>query len=202
MRRRSPHLYAVRERELARRNRLQELIALVDHLDADVVAVGRRHPRQPHPEAHRSLASTAPSRSIGSRLAGIVTPSHEPAVPTTPIWSAEAKLPLSGGGGGRGRTPPPLPPQSGSKLPHSKASALQRLSIWSGMLIPFAGVAPAIDPTAYIHSSAQVIGDVHVGAHSSVWFHAVVRGDVHHIRIGARTIIQGNALMDVRRGRH
>jgi carbonic anhydrase/acetyltransferase-like protein (isoleucine patch superfamily) len=70
------------------------------------------------------------------------------------------------------------------------------------MLIAFRDVVPVIDPTAYIHSSAHVIGDVHVGAHSSVWFHAVVRGDVHHIRIGARTNIQDNATVHVTRERH
>jgi len=70
------------------------------------------------------------------------------------------------------------------------------------MLIAFRGIAPLIDPTAYVHSSAHIVGDVHVGPLSSIWFHAVVRGDVHHIRIGARTNIQDNATVHVTRERH
>ena len=70
------------------------------------------------------------------------------------------------------------------------------------MLIAFANAAPVIDATAYVHSSAYVVGDVHIGPYSSVWFHAVVRGDVHHIRIGARTNIQDNATLHVTRERH
>ena len=70
------------------------------------------------------------------------------------------------------------------------------------MLIALEGLTPQLDPTAYVHSSAHVIGDVHIGAHSSVWFHAVLRGDVERIRIGARTNIQDNATVHVTRGRH
>jgi carbonic anhydrase/acetyltransferase-like protein (isoleucine patch superfamily) len=61
------------------------------------------------------------------------------------------------------------------------------------MLIPLAGVIPRVDPSAYVQQSAQVVGDVAIGAQSSVWFNAVIRGDVHHIRIGRRTNIQDNA---------
>jgi carbonic anhydrase/acetyltransferase-like protein (isoleucine patch superfamily) len=70
------------------------------------------------------------------------------------------------------------------------------------MLVALAELAPKIDPTAYVHSSAHVIGDVHIGPHSSVWFHAVLRGDVQRIRIGARTNIQDNATVHVTRERH
>jgi gamma-carbonic anhydrase len=70
------------------------------------------------------------------------------------------------------------------------------------MLIALDGIAPALDPTTYVHSSAHIIGDVHVGPHSSVWFHAVLRGDVERIRIGARTNIQDNATVHVTRQRH
>jgi carbonic anhydrase/acetyltransferase-like protein (isoleucine patch superfamily) len=42
-----------------------------------------------------------------------------------------------------------------------------------------------------------VIGDVEIGAESSVWFGAVVRGDVNHIRIGARTNIQDGSVIHV-----
>lgn len=70
------------------------------------------------------------------------------------------------------------------------------------MIIPLDGIAPTIDPSAYVQESAQVIGDVHVGAESSIWFHTVLRGDVHSIRIGARTSIQDNSTVHVTSGRH
>ena len=69
------------------------------------------------------------------------------------------------------------------------------------MLLAYHGCMPQIDPSAYIQDSAQIIGDVHVGAQSSIWFNVVVRGDVHHIRIGARTNIQDNSTLHVTRGR-
>jgi len=69
------------------------------------------------------------------------------------------------------------------------------------MRIPFDGTIPQIDPTAYVQASAQVIGDVTIGAHSSLWFNVVVRGDVHHVRIGARTNIQDNSTVHVTQDR-
>jgi carbonic anhydrase/acetyltransferase-like protein (isoleucine patch superfamily) len=69
------------------------------------------------------------------------------------------------------------------------------------MLITYKGVAPQIDPSAFVQPSAQIIGDVVIGAQSSVWFNAVIRGDVHFIRIGARTNIQDNATIHVTNGR-
>jgi carbonic anhydrase/acetyltransferase-like protein (isoleucine patch superfamily) len=65
------------------------------------------------------------------------------------------------------------------------------------MLIAHNGVTPRIDPAAYVHSSAQIIGDVHVGAQSSVWFNAVIRGDVFYVRIGERTNVQDNSTIHV-----
>jgi carbonic anhydrase/acetyltransferase-like protein (isoleucine patch superfamily) len=70
------------------------------------------------------------------------------------------------------------------------------------MLITFEGIAPQIHPEAYVHSSAQVIGDVHMGAQSSAWFNTVIRGDVHYIRIGERTSIQDNSTVHVTGGLH
>ena len=69
------------------------------------------------------------------------------------------------------------------------------------VLIVHDGVAPRIDPTAYVQASAQVIGDVHLGADSSVWFNAVLRGDGFHIRVGARSNIQDNSTVHVTTGR-
>ncbi|MDA1054587.1 MAG: gamma carbonic anhydrase family protein [Planctomycetota bacterium] len=47
-----------------------------------------------------------------------------------------------------------------------------------------------IDPTAYIARGAIVLGDVKIGAESSIWFNAVVRGDTEAIRIGSQTNVQ------------
>ena len=57
------------------------------------------------------------------------------------------------------------------------------------------GVAPHIDPEAYIHPDAVVIGDVTIGPESSVWPHAVLRGDYGTITIGAATSIQDGTVV-------
>lgn len=70
------------------------------------------------------------------------------------------------------------------------------------MLRPYRGCLPVVDPSAYIDASAQLIGDVLVGAESSVWMNAVVRGDVHRVRIGRRTNIQDGTIVHVMHGTH
>lgn len=70
------------------------------------------------------------------------------------------------------------------------------------MIRPFKSIWPVVDPTAYVDQSAQVIGDVTLGPESSVWMNVVIRGDVHHIRIGARTNIQDLTLIHVMRDAH
>ena len=70
------------------------------------------------------------------------------------------------------------------------------------MIRPFRGKHPQIHPTAYIADTALVIGDVEVGADASIWFGAVVRGDVFHIRIGARTNVQDGTVIHVSNGTH
>ncbi|MDQ3134252.1 MAG: gamma carbonic anhydrase family protein [Acidobacteriota bacterium] len=70
------------------------------------------------------------------------------------------------------------------------------------MIRPFQGKHPQVHETAYIEASAQVIGDVVIGEESSVWFNAVVRGDVHYIRIGARTNVQDGTVIHVSNGTH
>ncbi len=69
------------------------------------------------------------------------------------------------------------------------------------MVITYGEHTPRLDPSAYIQASAQVIGDVEIGAHSSVWFNVVIRGDVYPVRIGARTNIQDNSTIHVTGGR-
>jgi carbonic anhydrase/acetyltransferase-like protein (isoleucine patch superfamily) len=57
------------------------------------------------------------------------------------------------------------------------------------------GVSPRIDPEAYVHPDAVVIGDVTIGAESSVWPHAVLRGDYGTITIGAATSVQDGTVV-------
>jgi gamma-carbonic anhydrase len=70
------------------------------------------------------------------------------------------------------------------------------------MLRPFKSIVPSVDATAYVDESAQVIGDVIIGAESSIWMNVVVRGDVHHIRIGRRTNVQDLTMVHVMRNTH
>lgn len=65
------------------------------------------------------------------------------------------------------------------------------------MLRPYKSVLPTVHPSAFVDTSAQVIGDVHIGAASSIWMNVVVRGDVNHIRIGDRSNIQDLTLVHV-----
>lgn len=69
------------------------------------------------------------------------------------------------------------------------------------MIVSFLGKTPQVDPSAYVHTSVQIIGDVTVGPQSSLWPYAVVRGDVHYIRIGARTNVQDVVVIHVTTGR-
>jgi carbonic anhydrase/acetyltransferase-like protein (isoleucine patch superfamily) len=70
------------------------------------------------------------------------------------------------------------------------------------MLRSYRGVRPRVAPSAFIDDSAQVIGDVEIGEESSVWMCAVVRGDVHAIKIGRRTNIQDGAVVHAMTGTH
>jgi gamma-carbonic anhydrase len=92
---------------------------------------------------------------------------------------------LSADGGGRDRAAPSFGNRVGAV-----------------MIRPFRGKHPQIHPTAFVEESAQVIGDVVIGAESSVWFNAVVRGDVHYIRIGERTNVQDGTVIHVTNGTH
>lgn len=67
------------------------------------------------------------------------------------------------------------------------------------MILPYRGKAPVIDPTVFLAPMAAVIGDVTIGAGSSVWFGAVVRGDFQPITIGQNTNVQDNATIHVMR---
>ena len=70
------------------------------------------------------------------------------------------------------------------------------------MLRAYRGQLPRIHPTGFVDDSAQVIGDVEIGEESSVWMCAVLRGDVHRIRVGRRTNIQDGTIVHVMTGTH
>ncbi|MFM7468313.1 MAG: gamma carbonic anhydrase family protein [Vampirovibrionales bacterium] len=66
-----------------------------------------------------------------------------------------------------------------------------------GLFLPFKGILPTVHPTAFIAPGAILIGDVTVGANSSVWYGCVLRGDVAPIIIGERTNIQDGTVIHV-----
>jgi carbonic anhydrase/acetyltransferase-like protein (isoleucine patch superfamily) len=69
-------------------------------------------------------------------------------------------------------------------------------------LIAHHGVSPTVASDVFVADTARIIGDVQVGAGSSVWFGSVLRGDVFHIRVGERVNIQDLSVLHVTTGRH
>lgn len=67
------------------------------------------------------------------------------------------------------------------------------------MLHAYEGRLPRVHPTAFVHESAHVVGDVELGEDASVWFCTVIRGDVNHVRIGRGTNIQDGTVIHVNR---
>tara|TARA_R110002096_G_scaffold435983_1_gene664842 strand:+ start:18576 stop:19124 length:549 start_codon:yes stop_codon:yes gene_type:complete len=65
------------------------------------------------------------------------------------------------------------------------------------MIHEFLNSSPKIDETAFVASSADIIGDVVLGKESSVWFNVTIRGDVNAITIGDRSNIQDNVCIHV-----
>ena len=63
------------------------------------------------------------------------------------------------------------------------------------MIRSYQGHTPVIPASCYIDVSAQVLGDVALGEHSSVWMNAVLRGDVNSIRLGANSNVQDCAVL-------
>lgn len=63
------------------------------------------------------------------------------------------------------------------------------------MLRSYQGITPTIPASCYIDPSAQIVGDVVFGEHSSAWMNAVIRGDVNSIRIGANSNVQDCAVL-------
>ena len=63
------------------------------------------------------------------------------------------------------------------------------------MIRSYQGLSPVIPANCYVDLSAQIIGDVTLGEHASVWMNAVIRGDVNSIRVGARSNVQDCAVL-------
>src|ERR1700684_1524507 len=70
------------------------------------------------------------------------------------------------------------------------------------MIRPYQGILPAIPASCYVDISAQVVGDVVLGENASIWMNAVVRGDVHWIRIGANSNVQDCSVLHGMRDKH
>ncbi len=67
------------------------------------------------------------------------------------------------------------------------------------IILPYQGITPTIDTSAWIAPGAVIIGDVTIGPHSNIWFGCVIRGDVQKIRIGSGTNIQDGTVVHVTR---
>src|SRR5438477_6911682 len=80
-------------------------------------------------------------------------------------------------------------PRPSPLLPTPRACYVQSLPIFR-MIRSYKGIMPTVPDSCYVDSSAQLIGDVILGEHASIWMNAVLRGDVHSIRVGARSNIQ------------
>ncbi len=70
------------------------------------------------------------------------------------------------------------------------------------LIRPHGGKAPRLHDSAFVAETATVIGDVELAESSSVWFGSILRGDVHFIRIGARTNVQDASVIHVTGGTH
>lgn len=80
---------------------------------------------------------------------------------------------------------------------HDNSTGVPAASIPGPIIIPFGGKTPKIHPSAFIAPGATIIGDVEIGADSSVFYGCVLRGDIGPIRIGERSNIQDNSTMHV-----
>jgi carbonic anhydrase/acetyltransferase-like protein (isoleucine patch superfamily) len=60
---------------------------------------------------------------------------------------------------------------------------------------PVKGISPKIPEDCFIAENATIVGDVDMGHHCSVWFNAVIRGDVHYIKLGDKVNVQDGAVI-------
>lgn len=69
-------------------------------------------------------------------------------------------------------------------------------------LFPYLDLFPEIHPTVFLASGVKIVGDVKIGANSSIWYNTVIRGDVHYVKIGEMTNIQDCSMLHVTNGRY
>jgi len=66
-----------------------------------------------------------------------------------------------------------------------------------GLILPYRGIMPRLAEGVFVAPSANVVGDVEIGADTNLWFGVIVRGDVNIVRIGARTNLQDGTVVHV-----
>lgn len=65
----------------------------------------------------------------------------------------------------------------------------------SGLIVPFKGFVPKIDPSAFIAPNATLIGEVEIGANCGIWYGCILRGDGPGIRIGENSNLQDGTVV-------
>lgn len=80
------------------------------------------------------------------------------------------------------------------------ASQIQRLED-KEKLFPYLDLYPNIHPTVFLASGVKIVGNVEIGAYSSVWYNVVIRGDVHYVKIGEMTNVQDLSMLHVTNNR-
>src|SRR5690606_37088300 len=90
-------------------------------------------------------------------------------------------------------TPSPACPIG--RFPQCLQLALSLKTKTMSLILPVKGISPVFGNNCYLAPNATIVGDVVMGDDCSVWFNAVVRGDVHWIRIGNRVNIQDGAII-------
>lgn len=68
-------------------------------------------------------------------------------------------------------------------------------ALMEALVLEFAGRLPVVGPDVFLAPTATIVGEVELGARSSVWYGAILRGDVHSISIGAETNVQDAAVL-------
>jgi len=64
-------------------------------------------------------------------------------------------------------------------------------------ILPFNGITPDIDKSAFVAASATITGDVKIGKDTGIWYGCTIRGDVNKVRIGSGTNIQDGSVVHV-----
>ena len=69
-------------------------------------------------------------------------------------------------------------------------------------LFPYLNYYPKISENVFLAPGVKIIGNVEIGKDSSVWYNSVIRGDVHHIKIGEQTNVQDCSMLHVTNGKY